>query len=344
VGLERALAWCAATRASGSPVEKTPLTALATQALFERALAALRPGQRARGPVQLVSVAPRPARRWSRPARGLVVSATGSTRMGRRRPRASPQRFGRSLLELGGNNAIIVAPKADLDLAVRAIAFGASARPASAAPPRAASSCTLASTTPLVARLDACATSCRSATRAPGVLVGPLIDKPAFDAMQRRWPRPGQGGRCAAASARWPPSTPRPGTPSRRWSHAGADRRRLPRDLRAHPLCAAYTTLDEAIALQNAVPQGLSSAIFTTDLREAERFLAASGSDCGIANVNIGTSGAEIGGAFGGEKETGGGRESGSDAWRQYMRRAPPTRLNYSPRLPPAAGAGALFT
>ena len=167
--------------------------------------------------------------------------------------------------------------------------------------------------------------------REAGTLVGPLIDGAAFDAMQRR---------CAARDGKSSASRRSPGGFYVRPAivEAGAqERHRAQGDFRADPLCPALPDLDEAIALNNAVPQGLSSSIFTNDLREAELFMSATGSDCGIANVNIGPSGAEIGGAFGGEKETGGGRESGSDSWRAYMRRQTNT-INYGSDLPLAQG------
>ncbi|QOV40796.1 aldehyde dehydrogenase family protein [Streptomyces ferrugineus] len=268
--------------------------------------------------------------------RVALVSATGSTRMGREVGPRVAARFGRSLLELGGNNAAVVAPSADLELAVQGIVFAAAGT--------AGQRCTtlrrlivhrdIADT--LIARLTA------AYNKLPigdpfdeTTLVGPLITTKALDAMQDSLTRvQAQGGKILA----------------------GGDRRLAdlaPRAAYVEPVIVrveeqtdvvreetfapilyvlTYDTLDEAIALHNDVPQGLSSSIFTRDQQEAELFLSSEGSDCGIANVNIGTSGAEIGGAFGGEKETGGGRESGSDAWRAYMRPATNT-INYSGRL-----------
>ena len=322
------------------PSEKTPLTALATQFLFESAVAAFGEfGNQA--PAHLSQVLN------GRAAVGealvdhpkvALLSATGSTRMGRAVGPRVAARFGRCLLELGGNNAIIVAPTADLDLAVRGIVFGAWGT--------AGQRCTTTRRViahasvhdELVARLERARASLKIGDpRQSGVLVGPLIDGPAFEGMQRSLTEArAQGGRVAGgervergnagvyvtpALVQMPAQTP----------------------VVCHETFAPilytlkYVDFDNAIGLQNAVPQGLSSAIFSNDLREAEMFLSARGSDCGIANVNIGTSGAEIGGAFGGEKETGGGRESGSDAWRNYMRRATNT-VNYSRALPLAQG------
>ena len=250
-------------------------------------------------------------------------------------------RFARAILELGGNNAAIVCPSADLDLTLRAIAFSAMGT--------AGQRCTTLRRLivhesvydQLIPRLKKVYASVSIGDpREPNTLVGPLIDERAFDAMQqaldrrphRRRNRHRRRTRRAARSARTP-STSAP--PSSKSPHQA--------DVVKHETFAPilyvlkYRDLDEAIALHNDVPQGLSSSIFTINIREAEQFLSATGSDCGIANVNIGTSGAEIGGAFGGEKETGGGRESGSDAWKQYMRRATNT-INYGTDLPLAQG------
>jgi aldehyde dehydrogenase (NAD+) len=253
-------------------------------------------------------------------------------------------RFGRSLLELGGNNAIIVAPTADLDLAVRGILFGAYGT--------AGQRCTTTRRViahadihdELAARLERARASLQVGDpRAPGVLVGPLVDEAAFHAMQAALDQARDQGGMVAGGARVPVGGPA-GPFADAW-YAAPALVQMPAQtvVVQHETFAPilyllrYDHFDEAVALQNGVPQGLSSAIFTNDLREAEAFLAAAGSDCGIANVNIGTSGAEIGGAFGGEKETGGGRESGSDAWKNYMRRATNT-VNYSRALPLAQG------
>ncbi|GAA2356560.1 L-piperidine-6-carboxylate dehydrogenase [Streptomyces cuspidosporus] len=268
--------------------------------------------------------------------RVALVSATGSTRMGREVGPRVAARFGRSLLELGGNNAAIVAPSADLDLAVQGIVFAAAGT--------AGQRCTTLRrlivhrdiADGLVARLTA------AYRKLPigdpfdeSTLVGPLISPAALDGMRGALDRArDQGGEVLVGGGRRLADAA-PGA-----AYAEPAIVRVPeqtgvvREETFAPILyvLTYDTLDEAIALHNDVPQGLSSSIFTRDQREAEIFLSAEGSDCGIANVNIGTSGAEIGGAFGGEKETGGGRESGSDAWRAYMRSATNT-INYSSRL-----------
>ncbi len=254
---------------------------------------------------------------------------------GRWGPRVAA-RFGRCLLELGGNNAIIVAPTADLDLAVRGILFGAYGT--------AGQRCTTTRRViahasihdALADRLERARASLQVGDpRTPGVLVGPLVDEAAFHAMQAALDQARDQGGTVSGGARV--LVAGGGDPQADAWYAAPALVRMPAQTAVvtHETFApilyllSYTDFDEAIALQNGVPQGLSSAIFSNDLREAEAFLAAAGSDCGIANVNIGTSGAEIGGAFGGEKETGGGRESGSDAWKNYMRRATNT-VNYS--------------
>jgi len=249
-------------------------------------------------------------------------------------------RFGRLLLELGGNNAMIVAPSADLDLAARAILF--------AAVGTAGQRCTSLRRLivhrsiygTLIARLAAAYRSVPIGDPlAAGTLVGPLIDKHAFDAMQTALARAKEdggavnGGERVLAERHQAAYYARPAL-----VEMPAQTAIVCQETFAPILYAMqYETLDEALALHNGVRQGLASAIFTTDLREAERFMSAEGSDCGIVNVNIGPSGAEIGGAFGGEKETGGGREAGSDAWKAYMRRATNT-INYSKDLPLAQG------
>jgi len=272
--------------------------------------------------------------------RVALVSATGSTRMGRAVGPRVAARFGRCLLELGGNNAIIVTPSADLELAVRGILFGAYGT--------AGQRCTTTRRVivhesihdELVGRLDrARATLPIGNPTEPGKLIGPLIDQAAFDAMQTALAAArAQGGEVSGGERALTREFPEAWYAVPALVRMPAQTEVVKTETFAPILYTLkYTTLDEAIALQNDVPQGLSSAIFTNDIREAETFVSASGSDCGIANVNIGTSGAEIGGAFGGEKETGGGRESGSDAWRAYMRRTTNT-VNYSRSLPLAQG------
>jgi aldehyde dehydrogenase (NAD+) len=320
------------------PSEKAPLTALAVQALFERAAA--RFGVDAPQGLSSVMIGGRPLGEQlvDHPSIALV-SATGSTAMGRAVGPRLAARFARALLELGGNNAAIVAPSADLDLTVRAVAFAAMGT--------AGQRCTTlrrlfvhdAVYESLVGRLKAAYARVRVGDpRAPETLVGPLIDQSAYDEMQAAlaWAREagGQvfGGQRVATGAEGafyaaPALVEIDGEPDV-----------VKRETFAPILYVMrYTDLADAIAAQNAVTQGLSSSIFTLNLREAELFLSAEGSDCGIANVNIGPSGAEIGGAFGGEKETGGGRESGSDSWKAYMRRATST-VNYGSALPLAQG------
>ena len=267
-----------------------------------------------------------------------LVSATGSVAMGRAVAVAVAGRLGRSLLELGGNNGMIVAPSADLDLAVRAIVFSA------------VGTCGQRCTSlrrlivhrslyaPLVARLRAAyARLPIGDPRTSGTLVGPLIDAAAGAAMERALAAArAQGGTVHGGDRVAGPGTGVYARPA--LVEIGADAAIVSEETFAPILYVLpYDDLAQAIAVHNAVPQGLSSAIFTGDVREAERFLAPAGSDCGIANVNIGTSGAEIGGAFGGEKTTGGGRESGSDAWKAYMRRTTNT-INYGSDLPLAQG------
>jgi aldehyde dehydrogenase (NAD+) len=320
------------------PSEKTPLTALATQALFARAvekfggapagLSALLPGGRDVGQALVDD------------ARVALVSATGSTAMGRAVAPRVAQRFGRVLLELGGNNAAIVAPSADLDLAVRGLAFAAMGT--------AGQRCTTlrrlfvhsAIYDALIGRLRQAYLSVGIGDPlAPGTLVGPLVDKAAFDAMQAALARAAALGGKATGGARVADGFAADAYYVRPALVEMPDQIGPVLEETFAPILYAmrYDDLDEAIAKHNAVAQGLSSSIFTNDLREAELFLSARGSDCGIANVNIGPSGAEIGGAFGGEKETGGGRESGSDSWRAYMRRATNT-VNYGSALPLAQG------
>ncbi len=317
------------------PSEKTPLTALAVQAILGEAIAEF--GSDAPdGLAALLVGGPEIGAILVDHPKIALVSATGSTRMGRIVGERVARRFGRSLLELGGNNASIVAPSADLGLALRACAFGFMGT--------AGQRCTSLRRLfiheslyeDFVARLRSAAASIAIGDpREPETLVGPLIDEAAFDGMEAALAAARQAGGQVSGGER----LDRDGVYVRPAivelpDHAGP----VLRETFAPILYVfRYASLDEALALHNAVPQGLSSSIFTTDMREAETFLSAAGSDCGIANVNIGTSGAEIGGAFGGEKETGGGRESGSDSWKAYMRRQTST-VNYSRDLPLAQG------
>jgi aldehyde dehydrogenase (NAD+) len=318
------------------PSEKTPVTAMATQRIMERAL--IRFGDAPEGLCQLVIGGPAIGEALVVSRDVPVLSATGSTRMGSIVGPKVTGRWGRPILELGGNNAMIVAPSADLDMAVRAITFGA----VGTAGQRCTSLRRLivhrSIRDDLVARLvKAYASLPVGDPRLAGTLIGPLIDNAARDRMLAQIAKAqAEGGRVHGGQAVegvpggayvTPALIEMPGQTATVCEECFA------------PILyvVTYDTLDEAIAIQNAVPQGLSSCIFTLNLREAETFLSAAGSDCGIANVNIGPSGAEIGGAFGGEKETGGGRESGSDAWKGYMRRQTST-VNYSAQLPLAQG------
>jgi aldehyde dehydrogenase (NAD+) len=320
------------------PSEKTPLTALATQNLFLRAAAKF--GDAPANLSQIVLGGRDAGEALAKDTRIPVVSATGSTAMGRGLAPVVAQRFGRSILELGGNNAMIVAPSAKLELAQRAILF--------AAVGTAGQRCTTLRRLfvhesiydKLVPALKA--TYARLPIGNPletGTLVGPLIDFRAFETMQR-----------ALASARDEGGIVTGGERVLADAHPHAyyvkpalvempEQSLTVRHETFAPILYVmrYRDFADALSQHNAVPQGLSSCIFTQDMQEAERFVAATGSDCGIANVNIGPSGAEIGGAFGGEKETGGGRESGSDSWKAYMRRQTAT-INYSDALPLAQG------
>ncbi len=320
------------------PSEKTPLTALATQALFERACARF---EGAPAHLSTLVIGGREAgETLVADARVPLISATGSTRMGRQVGPVLAQRFARALLELGGNNGMIVAPSADLDLAIRAILFSAVGT--------AGQRCTTLRRLfvhdslydALVPRLQrAWASVPVGSPLEAGTLVGPLIDRAGYDGMQQALGQAAeQGGKVQGGERvledRFPEAYyVRPALVEMAEQSAVVCHETFAPIL----YILRYTDLADAIRLHNAVPQGLSSSIFTTDLREAETFLSAAGSDCGIVNVNIGPSGAEIGGAFGGEKETGGGRESGSDSWRAYMRRATNT-VNYSRELPLAQG------
>ena len=320
------------------PSEKTPLCAEQVAALFGRAVE--RFGDAPAGLLEVVQGGREVGEALADDPRVPLVSATGSTRMGRELGPRVAARFGRSLLELGGNNAMIVAPSADLELAERAIAFAAMGT--------AGQRCTTLRRLivhadvydRMVARLKTIWSSARVGDPLdPGTLVGPLIDPTAVGAMQAALEEAkGQGGAVHGGEPIEgcyvrPALVEMPGQSAVMVKETFAPILYVLR----------YSGLTEAVALQNAVPQGLASSIFTTDLREAESFLSAAGSDCGIANVNIGPSGAEIGGAFGGEKETGGGRESGSDSWRAYMRRATNT-INYSSALPLAQGVDFAIT
>jgi aldehyde dehydrogenase (NAD+) len=273
--------------------------------------------------------------------RVALLSATGSVRMGQEIAPRVAGRFGRALLELGGNNAAIITPSADLDLALRGIVFSA----VGTAGQRCTSMRRLIVHKSIVDELTDKLVSAYATLRIGSPLdeenlIGPLINKSSFDGMQNALKSAKEQGGAVLCGGRRVNADDEPGA-----YYVEPAIVRMPaqtavvKDETFAPLLyvMTYTDFDDAIAIQNDVPQGLSSAVFTNDQAEAERFMSASGSDCGIANVNIGTSGAEIGGAFGGEKETGGGRESGSDSWKVYMRQATNT-VNYSGQLPLAQG------
>lgn len=324
------------------PSEKTPLTALATQALLERAMQRFAAeGSAAPAGLSALLIG------WRAVGEALVdhpnvplVSATGSTAMGRAVAPRLAQRFARAILELGGNNAAIVCPSADLDLTLRGVAFAAMGT--------AGQRCTTLRRLfvhdsvydRLVPRLKkAYASVTVGNPLESGTLVGPLIDRHAFDAMQKALAEAKAGGGGVTGGERVDVGAWKDAFYVRPALVETAEQTALVKHETFAPLLwvMRYSDFERALELHNAVPQGLASSIFTNDVREAELFLSARGSDCGIANVNIGPSGAEIGGAFGGEKETGGGRESGSDSWKAYMRRATNT-INYGKTLPLAQG------
>ncbi len=320
------------------PSEKAPLCGVACQLLFQKVLQA---NNLPEGIVSLINGDYRVGEWMTQDPRVPLISATGSTRMGKIVGQTVAARLGRSLLELGGNNAIIITPSADLNIVLTGALFGAVGT--------AGQRCT--STRRLIIHESIYEEVKEKLTRAYGQLrignpldesnhVGPLIDQHAvqqylnaLEEIKR------EGGRMVVEGG----VLEGPGYESGCYVKPCVAEARPDMAIVQHETFAPilyllkYKDLDEAIAIQNSVPQGLSSAIMTNDLREAEKFLSAAGSDCGIANVNIGTSGAEIGGAFGGEKETGGGRESGSDAWKAYMRRQTNT-INYSKTVPLAQG------
>jgi len=333
-----ALAFVCGDAAVWKPSEKTPLTALAVQALFERACA--RFGDAPAGLSAVVVGGREVGEALVDHPRVPLISATGSTAMGRAVAPKLAARFARALLELGGNNAAIVTPTADLDLTLRGVAFAAMGT--------AGQRCTSLRRLfvhdsvydTFLPRLKAAYGSVPVGDpRKAGTLVGPLIDAAAFEGQQRALAE----ARAAGGQITGGERVDVPGCAEAvyvRPALVEMDRQTavVRRETFAPILYVMrYSDIVEAIGLQNDVPQGLSSSIFTNDVREAELFTSVAGSDCGIANVNIGPSGAEIGGAFGGEKETGGGREAGSDSWKTYMRRATNT-VNYGRTLPLAQG------
>ncbi|WP_310622053.1 L-piperidine-6-carboxylate dehydrogenase [Flexibacterium corallicola] len=334
-----ALAFICGDSVVWKPSEKTPLTALAVEALFKKALAKFG-ADAPEGLLEVIQGDRTIGETLVDDKRVPVISATGSTRMGRQVGPRVAERFGRSILELGGNNAAIIAPSADLDLTLRGVAFSAMGT--------AGQRCTtlrrlIVHESVYEAFLPRLVSAYGSVTigysTEESTLVGPLIDKDAFDGMQKSLEAAKAAGGKVHGGER---------------VHVGGHEDayyvkpaivEMPEQ--AGPMLeetfapilyvVRYSDLDQAIDIQNSVGAGLSSSIFTTNLMEAEKFTSVLGSDCGIANVNIGPSGAEIGGAFGGEKETGGGREAGSDSWKAYMRRATNT-INYSGELPLAQG------
>jgi aldehyde dehydrogenase (NAD+) len=321
------------------PSEKAPLSAIACHWLASQVIAGF-----PEAPPGLLGLVIGDGRSVGEPLAASeklpLISATGSVRMGRAVAQTVARRLGRSLLELGGNNGMILAPSADLELACRAIVFAA------------VGTCGQRCTTlrrlivhesiapAVVERLKAIYARLRIGDpREADVLVGPLIDKMAGGTMTQALAAAAEQGARIHGGGRITTGVPGGGVYVRPALVEISPEASIVQEETFAPILyvMTYRDLDQAVAMHNAVPQGLSSAIFTTDIREAEQFLSSAGSDCGIVNVNIGTSGAEIGGAFGGEKTTGGGRESGSDAWKNYMRRATNT-INYSRELPLAQG------
>ncbi|RDI62578.1 L-piperidine-6-carboxylate dehydrogenase [Microvirga subterranea] len=333
-----ALAFVCGDSVVWKPSEKTLLTALATQAIVERA--AKRFGGVPEGLSEVLLGGREIGEILVEDHRVPVLSATGSTAMGRQVGPKLAARFARAILELGGNNAAIVAPSADLDLALRGIAFAAMGT--------AGQRCTTLRRLfvhdsvydQLVPRLKKVYSGVKIGDpRAEGVLVGPLIDKSAFDGMERALDEARAAGGIVHGGGRYTDGACAEGYYARpALVEMPEQTGPVLRETFAPILYVMrYTDFDQVLEQHNAVGAGLSSSIFTLDMREAESFISVAGSDCGIANVNIGPSGAEIGGAFGGEKETGGGREAGSDSWKAYMRRATNT-INYGKTLPLAQG------
>jgi aldehyde dehydrogenase (NAD+) len=320
------------------PSEKTPLTAVACHNILQEVAKEM--GDIPDGVSNVVIGDASVGQAISNNENIPLVSATGSVRMGRAVAETVARRLGRTLLELGGNNGMILTPSADLEMATRAITFAAAGT--------AGQRCTTlrrlivhnSIKAKVVERLQKIFANLKVGDpRNEGVLVGPLIDEQAFTQMQHALQQARRFSGGQPTEVRVSQGVPNGGfyvRPTIVEIDKSAD---IVKEETFAPILyvIGYDTLDEAIEIHNNVPQGLSSAIFTMDVREAEQFLAPAGSDCGIANVNIGTSGAEIGGAFGGEKTTGGGRESGSDAWKSYMRRTTNT-INYSESLPLAQG------
>ncbi len=333
-----ALAWICGDVCVWKPSEKTPLCAIACQNIIQ---SVFKKNDVPEG-VSNIIIGGRNVGEWmSNDPRMPLVSATGSTRMGKAVGKAVGERLGRSLLELGGNNAIIITKNADLDMALIGAAFGA----VGTAGQRCTSTRRLIIHESVYNKFKEKLVHAYSQLKIGNPLneknhVGPLIDKDAvkmyLDAIEKC---KAEGGKFIVEGGVIKGKGFESGCYVQPCIAEAKNQFTIVQHETFAPILYVmkYKTLEEAIAMQNGVPQGLSSAIITNNLREAEAFLSQSGSDCGIANVNIGTSGAEIGGAFGGEKETGGGRESGSDAWKVYMRRQTNT-INYTDKLPLAQG------
>ncbi|MCF8257874.1 MAG: aldehyde dehydrogenase family protein [Flavobacteriales bacterium] len=332
------LAWVCGDTCIWKPSEKAPLSAVACQNIIKDVF---RRNDVPEGVSCIIQGDYKVGEMMTTDARVPLVSATGSTRMGRKVAATVAERLGRSLLELGGNNAIVITENADLDISIVGALFGAVGT--------CGQRCT--STRRLIIHHAIYDKVKESLVKAYGQLrignpldqhnhVGPLIDRQAVDAYLKALERVvAEGGRVLVPGGVLEGEGYESGCYVRPAIAEAQNHFSIVQEETFAPILylLKYNELDEAIAMQNGVAQGLSSAIMTTDMRQAELFLSTSGSDCGIANVNIGTSGAEIGGAFGGEKETGGGRESGSDAWKVYMRRQTNT-INYGKQLPLAQG------
>jgi aldehyde dehydrogenase (NAD+) len=332
------LAWVCGDVCIWKPSEKTPLCAIACQKIIQKVFKENRVPEG----VSNILIGERAAGEWiSNDVRISLVSATGSTRMGKAVAAAVGQRLGRSLLELGGNNAIIISKDADLNIALTAAVFGA----VGTAGQRCTTTRRLIVHEKIYNKVKELLVNAYAQLKIGNPLneknhVGPLIDTDAVAAYTHAIAAcKAEGGQFLVEGKVLKGKGYESGCYVKPCIAEASNNFTIVQHETFAPILyiMKYKTMEQAIAMQNGVPQGLSSAIITNNLREAEGFLAASGSDCGIANVNIGTSGAEIGGAFGGEKETGGGRESGSDAWKVYMRRQTNT-INYSSQLPLAQG------
>ncbi len=333
-----ALAWVCGDVCVWKPSEKTPFTALACQEIMKKVI---KKNRLPEGICSVVIGGREIGEQMAAHPKVALVSATGSTRMGKSVAKAVAARLGKSILELGGNNAIIITQNADLSHAVPAVVFGAVGT--------CGQRCT--STRRLIIHESQYDLMVEKLVKAYGQIkignpldeknhVGPLIDTDAVNAYKTTISKAiNQGGKVLTGNQILAGKGYKSGCYVKPTIIEANSKMEIVQHETFAPILYVikYSTLEEAIEIQNSVPQGLSSSIFSLNMRESEQFLSAAGSDCGIANVNIGTSGAEIGGAFGGEKETGGGRESGSDAWKAYMRRQTCT-INYGTKLPLAQG------